>query len=46
MFTSKTSLYKLENIQKHALRFVLDYYQSGYNDLLHNANVPGVKIMV
>ena len=36
MFTSKTSLSKLENIQKRALRFVLDDYQSGYNDLLQN----------
>ena len=40
MFTSKTSLSKLENIQKRALRFVLDDYQTGYPDLLQNANVP------
>ena len=46
MFTSKTSLSKLENIQKRALRFVLDDYQSDYNDLLQNANVPGIKIML
>ena len=46
MFTSKTSLSKLENIQKRALRFVLDDYQTGYPDLLQNANVPGIKIMV
>ena len=47
MFTSKTSLSKLENIQKRALRFVLDDYQSGYADLLQNANnVPGIKIML
>ena len=46
MFTSKTSLSKLENIQKRALRFVLDDYQSGYTDLLQNANVPGIKIML
>ena len=46
MFTSKTSLSKLENIQKRALRFVLDDYQSGSTELLQNANVPGIKIMV
>ena len=46
MFTSKTSLSKLENIQKRAFRFVLDDYQTGYPDLLQNANVPGIKIMV
>ena len=46
MFTSKTSLSKLENIQKRALRFVFNDYQSGYTDLLHNAKVPGIKIMV
>ena len=46
MFTSKTSLSKLENIKKRALRFVLDDYQSSYTELLKNANVPGIKIMV
>ena len=46
IFTSKTSLSKLENIQKRALRFVLDDYQTGYTDLLQNANVPGIKTMV
>ena len=46
MFTSTTSLSKLENIQKWALRFVLDDYQSGYTDLLQNAIVPGIKIML
>ena len=46
MFTIKTSLSKLENIQKRALRFILDDYQSYYTDLLQNANVPGIKIMV
>ena len=46
MFTSKTSQSKLENIQKRAFRFVLDDYQTGYTDLLQNANVPGIKIMV
>ena len=46
MFTSKTSLSKLENIQKRVLRFVVDDYQSGYTDLLQNGNVPGIKTMV
>ena len=46
MFTTKTSLSKLQNIQKRALRFVLDDFQSGYTDLLQNANVPGIKIML
>ena len=46
MFTSKTSLSKLENIQKRALRFVLDDYQLSYTDLLQNANKPGIKIML
>ena len=46
MFTSKTSLSKLENIRKRALRFVLDDYQTRYTDLLPNANVPGIKLMV
>ena len=46
MFTRKASLSKLENIQKRALRFALDDYQSGYTDLLQNANVPGIEIML
>ena len=46
MFTSKTSLSKLANIQKRAFRFLLDDYQTGYTDLQQNANVSGIKIMV
>ena len=46
MFTSETSLSKLENIQKRALRFILDDYQSSYTDLLQNANLPGIEIML
>ena len=46
MFTSKSSLSKLEeDIQKQALRFVLDDYTSDYHKLLNKADVPGVKIM-
>ena len=35
MFTSKSSLSKLEDIQRRALRFVLDDYTSDYHDLLY-----------
>ena len=45
MFTSKSSLSKLEDIQKRVLRFVLDDYTSDYHELLNKADVPGVKIM-
>ena len=45
LFTSKSSLSKLENTQKRALRFVLNDYESDYNDLLTKAKVPGIKIM-
>ena len=45
IFTSKSSLLKLETIQKWALRFVLDDYASDYYDLLKKADVPGMKIM-
>ena len=45
IFTSKSSLSKLEDIQKRALRFVLDDYTSDYHELLNKADVPGVKIM-
>ena len=44
MFTSKSSLSKLETINKRALRFVLDDYASDY-ELLKKADVPGMKIM-
>ena len=46
MFTSKSSLLKLETIKKRALRFVLDDYASDCYDLLKKADVPGImKIM-
>ena len=45
LFTGKSSISKLENIQKWALRFVLNEYESDYNDLLTKANVPGIRIM-
>ena len=45
MFTSKSSLSKLKDIQRRALRFVLDDYTSDYHELLNKADVPGLKIM-
>ena len=45
MFTSKSSLLKLQTIKKRALRFVLDDYVSDYYDLLKKADVPGMEIM-
>ena len=45
LFTSKSALSKLENIQKRALRFVLNDYETDYNDLLTKANLPGIKTM-
>ena len=45
LFTSKSSLSKLDDIQKRALRFVLNEHESDYNDSLTMANVPGITIM-
>ena len=45
MFTSKSLLSKLEDIQKQTLRFVLDDYESDYNVSLDKTNVHGRKIM-
>ena len=45
VFTGKKSLDRIENIQKRALRFVLDDYGSSYHDLLIQTEVPGIKIM-
>ena len=44
MFTSNSSLSKLETTKKRALRFVLDDFTSGYYDLLKKAD-DGMKIM-
>ena len=40
LFTSKSSLSKLENVQKRALRSVLNDYESDYNDLLTRPMYP------
>ena len=45
LVTSKSSLSKLGNIQKRALRFVLNDYGTDGKDLLTEANVRGIKIM-
>ena len=44
MFSSKSSLSKLEDLQRRALRFVLDDYVSNYDVLLTKSDVPGIKI--
>ena len=44
MFTSKSSLNRLEDIQRRALRFVLCNYDSCYENLLKAASVPGIRI--
>ena len=45
MFTSKSSLNKLENIQKRALRFVCNDFVSNYSELLEKCGSQGVKRM-
>ena len=45
MFTSKSSLNKLENIQKRALRFVCNDFVSNYSELLELCGSRGVKLM-
>ena len=45
MFTSKSSLNKLENIQKRALRFVCNDFVSNYSELLEKCGSQGVKLM-
>ena len=45
MFTSKSSLNKLENIQKRALRFVCNDFIFNYSELLEKCGSQGVKLM-
>ena len=45
MFTNKSSLNKLENIQKRALRFVCNDFVSNYSELLEKCGSQGVKFM-
>ena len=44
MFTSKSPLNRLEDIQRRALRFVLCDYDSCYENLLTAASVPGIRV--
>ena len=44
MFITKKSLDRIKNIQKRALRFVLNDYQSNYHDLLNKSEATGIKI--
>ena len=44
MMTSKSSLSKLVDIRKRALRFVFDDYEYYYTELLNKSNLPGMKI--
>ena len=46
IFAGKTFLSNLENIQKRGLGFILNDYQSDCTDLLQNANVHGIKILL
>ena len=44
--TLSRSLWRHCNVSKHALRFVLNDYQSSYHGLLHQSSFTGVKVMV
>ena len=44
MFSSKRSLNKIENLQKCALRFVLDNYTSSYELLLEKSGKPTTNL--
>ena len=45
MFTSKSSLNKLENIQNRALKFVCNGLVSNYSELLEKCGSQGVKLV-
>ena len=44
MFSSKRSLNKIENLQKRALRFVLDDYTSSYELFLEKSGQPSMNL--
>ena len=39
-------IWKLETLQNRALPFVLNDYESTYQNWLHDCNVPGIKILL
>ena len=43
-FTSAQSLNKIENLQKRALRFLLNDYDSTYEDLLEKSGYPNMNL--
>ena len=45
MFSSERSFTAIENIQKRALRFVLNDYTSSFQELLNDNGVSGIRIM-
>ena len=45
MFSSKRSFTAIENIQKRALRFVLNDYTSRFQELLNDSGMSGIRIM-
>ena len=43
-FSSCESIRKIERIQKHCLRIILNDYESDYETLLRNSNKPTMEI--
>ena len=43
-FSSAQSLNKIENLQKRALRFLLNDYDSTYEDLLEKSGYPNMNL--
>ena len=42
--SSAQSLNKIENLQKRTLRFLLNYYDSTYEDLLEKSGYPNMNL--
>ena len=45
MLTNAKSVYKIEAIQKRALRFMLNDYESSYEDLLKKSGNPSMNLL-